>query len=280
MLFLSDQNNLTKRLGELRDSGGNSGAWVRAYRGKRKLSEDEISVDSYSSTIQLGLDHKVAPQWVIGAALSHTQGSSAVRHLQIRGSGENQSSGGAIYATWLGEAGDYADLIARYGRHQHEIRSRSSAGVIKKVDFDNKAYSLSAEYGKRLNLAQAFFIEPQIELSYGRFGEVSYRSDNTPVRQDRLTSLVGRAGVSLGRAIAESKIYARAGVVKEFDGKTTVRIGSRQERFDFGSTGVEIGAGANVKLGKKAYLYLDAEKSFRGKVTTSWQWNAGVRYDF
>ena len=28
------------------------------------------------------------------------------------------------------------------------------------------------------------------------------------------------------------------------------------------------------------YLYRDAEKSFRGKVATRWQWNAGVRYDF
>jgi outer membrane autotransporter protein len=38
--------------------------------------------------------------------------------------------------------------------------------------------------------------------------------------------------------------------------------------------------GASVRFGKRAHLYAEIEKSFAAKVTTAWQWNAGLWYDF
>ena len=90
--------------------------------------------------------------------------------------------------------------------------------------------------------------------------------------------------MSVGRALAgRGNLYARAAVSHEFDGKTDVRVvgdRERKEKLDFGGTGFEFGAGASVKLGKSTHLYADLEKSFGSKVTTTWQWNAGLWYDF
>jgi outer membrane autotransporter protein len=281
MLLLSDQNNLNKRLGALRDSGGKTGVWVRAHGSKREYSERDVDVSADFTTFQLGADHKLTPQWMLGVAVSHTRGTSDIRNHQVRGSGESRSTGGAVYGVWLGETGDYVDLIARYGSHRNEISAHASTGVTHRADFDNSAYSLGAEYGKRFALPNAFFVEPQVELIYGQLGSAAYHSGNVKVRQDALTSAVGRVGAALGRSFTGyGNVYLRAGVLHEFDGRANVRVGTRKEQLDFSGTGFEIGVGANLKFQKNVHLYVDVEKSSGSRITTNWQWNMGVRYDF
>ena len=54
------------------------------------------------------------------------------------------------------------DLIAKYSRLENEFEIGKAQG-----DYDTNGYSISAEYGKRLAQGNGFWIEPQVELTYG-----------------------------------------------------------------------------------------------------------------
>lgn len=53
------------------------------------------------------------------------------------------------------------DLIAKYSRMSTDFALNGMTG-----DYDNNAYSVSAEVGWHLKLGEAAFIEPQAELTY------------------------------------------------------------------------------------------------------------------
>jgi outer membrane autotransporter protein len=277
-----DQNNLTKRLGELRDSDGNNGIWARAYRGKRGYDNSGVAVANTSNTYQLGYDKNVSGSFFVGAALSYTQASGNVSDNLVKGNSENKNTGFAVYGTKLNDNGSYIDLIARYGKQNNKVTSYSTLGAANNAEYDSTSYSVSAELGKRIMLrATGYYFEPQLELSYGHIGEVEYVSGGAVnIKQNAINSLTVRAGFTLGKNIEEGNVYIRLHAVHEFSGKADINIGARTEKLDFSGTGYEIGIGANFRLKKNAHLYVDVEKSFSSAVKTTWQWNAGVRFEF
>ena len=98
---------------------------------------------------------------------------------------------------------------------------------------------MSAEYGKRFEQGNGFWIEPQVELTYGTVGAVDYTTGNgAKVRQEGMDSLVGRVGFSLGKDIKAGNIYARASYLYDFDGETrTVDVHVRSLRQKLGKAG-------------------------------------------
>ncbi len=68
----NELDDMNKRLGELRDSKGEHGVWVRMVRGEN----DYKSLNSQYNTYQLGYDEKLStdPHWTLGAAFSYTDG--------------------------------------------------------------------------------------------------------------------------------------------------------------------------------------------------------------
>ncbi|MBQ7884028.1 MAG: autotransporter outer membrane beta-barrel domain-containing protein, partial [Phascolarctobacterium sp.] len=150
------------------------------------------------------------------------------------------------------------------------------------ADYDANGYSLSAEFGKRIQQGKGLWIEPQVELTYGRVGSVDYVSENgVSVAQDSMDSLVGRIGFSLGKDIEKGNVYARASYLYDFDGETKATLNNDAVlKNDLGGGWWEVGVGANINLSKATYIYADVEKTFGGEVDTNWQWNLGVRYSF
>ncbi|WP_293729861.1 autotransporter outer membrane beta-barrel domain-containing protein, partial [uncultured Phascolarctobacterium sp.] len=279
MTWRQENNDMNKRLGELRDSAGEHGVWVRMTRGESKYGAQNIK-NQYNA-YQLGYDEKLSvdKNWTVGAALTYTDANSSFSG----GKGENKHKGIALYGSRLNDDGSFIDLIARYARLEHDFDVRGGAG---KGDFDTNGYSLSAEYGKRFTGKSGLWLEPQVELTYGRVSSANYVTDRgVMVRQDDMDSLVGRLGFALGQNLSKGKgnVYLRASYLYDFEGETDARFmnATQQQRGfeqDLGGGWWEVGVGANINLSEATHLYFDVEKTYGGNVATPWQWNAGVRW--
>ena len=276
MAWRAENNDMNKRLGELRDSKGEHGIWARMVRGEGTYE----SIKNQYNTYQLGYDEKLStnPNWTVGAALSYTEGESSFNG----GSGENKHTGFAVYGSYLNDDGSFIDLIAKYARLDHDFDVNGGAGS---GDYDTNGYSVSAEYGKRFTQDNGMWIEPQVELTYGKIGSANYTTDNgVSVRQDGMDSLVGRVGFALGKDFKQSNAYVRASYLYDFDGETDMTFSkngvTRGFEQDLGGGWWEVGVGTNINLSDATHLYMDVEKTYGGDVATPWQWNVGVRYSF
>ena len=278
MTWRQENNDMNKRLGELRDSKGEHGAWARMARGESKYGSQNVK--NQYNYYQVGYDEKLStnPNWTVGVALTRTEGTSTF----AAGSGENKHTGLAIYGSYLSDSGSFVDLIAKYARLDNEFKT-VGAGV-GDADYKENAYSLSAEYGKRFTGDNGFWIEPQVELTYGNVGSVDYLTNKGySVHKDSTDSLVGRLGFALGKNIKQGNVYVRASYLYDFDGESTVTMGgagTASFEQDLGGGWWEVGVGTNLNLSEATHLYFDVEKTCGGDVATPWQWNAGVRWSF
>ena len=278
MTWRAENNDMNKRLGELRDSKGEHGAWARMARGESKYGAQNVK--NQYNYYQVGYDEKLSvdPNWTVGVALTRTEGNSTF----AAGSGENKHTGVAVYGSYLNDNGSFIDLIAKYARMDNEYKT-IGAGV-GDADYKANGYSLSAEYGKRFTKDNGFWIEPQVELTYGTVGSVDYlTSKGYNVHQDSVDSLVARLGFSLGKDIKQGNVYVRASYLYDFDGETKATMsgaGTAPFEQDLGGGWWEVGVGTNLNLSDATHLYFDVEKTYGGNVATPWQWNAGVRWSF
>lgn len=276
MTWRQENNDMYKRLGELRDSKGQQGLWVRMVRGQIKYGVR--SMKNQYSYYQVGWDTKVGSNWTVGAAYSKTDGTTSF----YRGTADNDHDGAAIYGSYLADDGSFIDLIAKYTHIDTDYETFHGAGS---ASYDNDAFSVSAEYGKRFHGKGGLWIEPQAELTYGRVSAADFLTKNgVKVYSDSAGSLVGRLGMVLGRDIKAGHLYAKASYLYDFDGDTITNMTYKgaKERFsdDIGGGWWEVGIGANLNLNKATYLYIDAEKTCGGNVAAPWQWSLGVRYSF
>ena len=276
MTWRQENNDMYKRLGELRDSKGQQGLWVRMVRGQIKYGVR--SMKNQYSYYQVGWDTKVGSNWTVGAAYSKTDGTTSF----YRGTADNDHDGAAIYGSYLADDGSFIDLIAKYTHIDTDYETFHGAGS---ASYDNDAFSVSAEYGKRFHGKGGLWIEPQAELTYGRVSAADFLTKNgVKVYSDSAGSLVGRLGMVLGRDIKAGHLCAKASYLYDFDGDTITNMTYKgaKERFsdDIGGGWWEVGIGANLNLNKATYLYIDAEKTCGGNVAAPWQWSLGVRYSF
>lgn len=271
----AEMNDLTKRMGELRDSPDGIGTWVRLYGSEQEYGEQ--SVTQKSATVQVGADYAVG-DWVVGGAFSYTDGTTDYDG----GSGDTQAYGFAVYGTWMAENGMFVDLIGKYSRLESDFDIRNMSGEAK-----NNAFSMSAEFGWRFDLTNLVYVEPQAELTYGRIMGDDFRTSNdVKVAQDDYDSLIGRVGLRAGLKFPEKKgsIYARLSGVYDFQGESEASYSkdglTETYRNDLGGGWMEYAVGANFNLTDRTYTYVDLEKTTGGEVTEKWRWNVGVRHVF
>lgn len=280
MAWRAENDEMHQRMGELRSSNGEAGIWARMKRGESKYGDMDIK--NQYSTYQLGYDEKVGDSnWYIGGAISRTEGKSSF----ATGSGENQSTGFTVYGTYVADDGQYVDLSAKYARLDNEFDVFGRSGIESTGDYRNNGYAFSAEYGKRIEAGNDFWIEPQVQLTYGHLSSANYTtSRDVRVTQDAMDSVVGRLGFAAGKNIGAGNVYVKASYLYDFDGDTNVKmtdgINSAVYDQDLGGGWFEVGIGTNINLSETSHLYFDVEKTYGGDIETPWQWNAGVRFDF
>lgn len=275
MTWRQENNDMNKRLGEVRASEGNQGVWARMARGQSKYGQQGIK--NQYNYYQLGYDSKISDDWILGGAFTYTDGDSSYTN----GSGTNKHTGFAVYGSNLRDDGSFIDLIAKYAHMKNDFDVNGGVGS---GDYSTNGLSFSAEYGKRFH-QEGYWIEPQAELTYGRVSSADFMTKNgASVHQDSMDSLVGRLGFSLGKDIKQGNVYVRASYLYDFQGDTSVTMskGGAATTFktDLGGGWWEFGVGTNLDLGHDTHFYLDVETTAGGDVDTPWQWNAGVRYSF
>ena len=275
MTWRQENNDMNKRLGEIRDSQGEQGIWARMSRGEAKYGSQ--GVKNQYNYYQLGYDHKIADDWILGGAFTYTDGENNL----VGGCGTNKNTGFAVYGSNLRDDGSFIDLIAKYAHMKNDFDTIGGVGI---GEYSTNGYALSAEYGKRFQ-QDGFWIEPQAELTYGKVSSADFTtSEGAKVHQDSLDSLVGRLGFSLGKDVKAGNVYVRASYLYDFKGDVAMRMsnGVASDTYDqdLGGSWWEFGVGTNLNFGKDMHFYFDVERTEGGKVDTPWQWNAGVRLSF
>lgn len=272
-----EDSTLSQRLGELRESDGGQGIWVRMSRGEFEYDGEYKNQYNF---FQMGYDW-AAGSWHYGAAVSHNDGQTTYTH----GDGENRSTSLSLYGTWLGDKGHYADIVLKQGRLSNDFDIYTEAGHTS-GDYDAWGTSLSGEYGMKVDLDGGWYVTPQAQLTLMRIGGKDYTTNNgIKVNQDSLESAVGRVGFEVGKRISDSgSIYAKASLLHDFAGSADTYLSlnglTNSYHQDIGDTWCEAGIGFNYKTSENSYVYADVVKTFGGDVETPWQWNAGMRWTF
>lgn len=281
-----DHDQLLQRLGDLRQHGREEeGVWVRVKGGKLSRS-DQFEFENKYTQYELGYDQKLksTPAYTryAGISFSYLDGDSSYSS----GSGENKVKA-LNYGTQIGAKGHYLDLVLKYSQLDNDFKVFDTSGNKITGDYDQNGLSISAEYGRKNNLKNNWYIEPQAQLTFGRLRGTDYTTSNgIRVDQDGIDSFVGRIGFNIGKDINEkTNIYLKANLMHEFGGgynASMVDAGGTKARLDrdFDDTWFEYGLGAAVQTGKNNYFYVDVERSAGSDYKKDWQWNVGARWSF
>lgn len=275
-------NHLTKRLGDIRASESTIGAWARVYGGASEWgSNPEVDMDH--TTIQVGGDYRVSPNWIVGGAFSYTDSDAE----SSNGFADGKSYSLAAYATYLADNGSFLDMIARYGYLKNDITAGNMA-----LETKNNAFSLSVEGGHQFRFIEdRAYIEPQIELTYGFVsGDDADASNSVRIEQDDYQNLITRVGVRTGFDFPEKAgtIYATLSYSYDFlgdvdgtaSGQTEAGYESVALTEDLGGGWVTYGIGAQFRLGDNAFAYGELERTSGGDIDNPYLFNVGFRYNF
>ena len=281
-------DRLNKRLGEARYINGeeDQGMWVRLRHDRIGQSGDFRSMNTM---YELGYDEKQDcdnGERRVGFAVDYMRGSTT--YSDILGKGETKRYGLWLYDTWLGDKGHYADYVLKWGHlsNDFDIRDKESFERVT-GDYSNNVFSASAEYGRKKDLGNDWYIEPQAQLQLARVTGAEYTTttQDTKVNVDGINSLIGRAGFRLGKDMGErSTVYVKADLLHEFLGDQTITAtdatGSIRETFENKGTWYDVGFGFATAMGKNSYAFMDFEKSFGNDNDETYQINAGVQWTF
>lgn len=268
-------NDLNKRMGDLRDQPNAVGGWARIYGAELEYGQ----LTNKSASIQVGADYQIGA-WKLGGAFSYTSGSADYD----LGDSDNDTYTFGLYGTWMSENGLYLDVIGKYGRISNDFRVNGMTG-----SYDNNALSFSAEAGWHLVPCSYGFIEPQVELTYGRImGDTFTTSNQVQIDQDDFDSLIGRIGMRIGAMFPDNRgsIYFRVSGAYDFQGENSADVrllsgaSQRTIREDLGGAWLETAVGANFSFTDATNVYVDLERTNGGDVVENWRWNVGVRHVF
>lgn len=280
-------DRLNKRMGEMRYINGDEdqGMWVRLRHDRIGQSGDFRSMNTM---YELGYDVKQPTdngERRIGMAIDYMRGSTS--YDDIIGKGETKRYGLWLYDTWLGEKGHYVDYVAKWGHlsNDFDITAKTTGEDIN-GDYSNNVFSVSAEYGKKNDMGNGWYFEPQIQAQLARVTGAEYETtQGSKVSVDGINSLIGRAGFRIGKDMSQtSTVYLKADILHEFLGEQTVTAsdatGTLREDFDNKGTWYDVGFGFAAKTGNNSYAFIDFEKSFGNDNDETYQVNAGLQWAF
>ena len=288
-------DRLNKRLGEARyindDPEEDEGMWVR-------IRHDRIGKDdayrSQNTMYELGYDKKQDcdnGERRVGFAVDYMHGDTG--YTDIAGKGEIDRYGLWLYDTWMGDKGHYVDYVAKWGHLDNDFEVYTMRDSSQKVtgDYSNNVFSVSAEYGRKKDIGNDWYFEPQAQLQLARVTGADYTTNQgTKVSVDGINSLIGRAGFRIGKDFGEEKqstLYFKADVLHEFLGDQDVYVMDKSTdnkwagiSYENEGTWYDIGIGYAAMMSKSSYAFIDLEQSFGNDNDDTYQINAGVQWTF
>ncbi|WP_301962808.1 autotransporter outer membrane beta-barrel domain-containing protein, partial [uncultured Megasphaera sp.] len=277
-------DRLNKRMGEARYIDGDEGLWVRMRHDRIGKSD---AFRSMNTMMELGYDTRVNDredgEHRQGVAIDYMRGTADYKN--VAGEGDVRRGGIWFYDTWLGNKGHYTDYVLKFGRlsNDFELYTRTLGEKVT-GDYSNFVYSASAEYGRKKDLGNNWYIEPQAQIQYAHVTDADYTtSQDTHVQLDAIDSLIGRVGFRLGKDVGEkSTFYVKADVLHEFLGDQDIEsrdaTGLLSTTYENEGTWYDIGLGFSHQFSKGTYMYLDMEKSIGNDNEDTYQFNFGMNW--
>ena len=276
-------DRLNKRMGEARYIDGDEGLWVRMRHDRIGKSD---AFRSKNTMFELGYDRKVGDredgEHRQGVVFDYMRGTADYHN--VAGEGDVRRGGVWFYDTWLGNKGHYTDYVLKFGRLSNDFDIYSELGEKITGDYSNFVYSASAEYGRKKDLGNNWYIEPQAQIQYAHVTDADYTtSQDTHVQLDAIDSLIGRVGFRLGKDVGEkSTFYIKADVLHEFLGDQDIEArdatGLLSTTYENEGTWYDIGLGFSHQFSKGTYMYLDMEKSIGNDNEDTYQFNFGMNW--
>ncbi|AWX15087.1 hypothetical protein CEP48_02440 [Mergibacter septicus] len=301
-LLLANFGSVAQRLGDLRLAPQTEGAWVRIFGGTQSNSTG-LAPRTHYKTLQAGYDRLTnlfGKDTRIGVAVAYD--ASKIRDIKPLSGAKAKAVELAVYNSYVPAQGLYSDTVAKLSF----LRSQFNVG--KTIHVNNYAFSLSQELGYLVYLDQKqdWSLTPSYELGLGYINKSDFNYINSAnaannlygvtqhnVKKAASTVLRNRVGVTLDyRFNPEYLDRAYFSVFYEndsyFGGKT--RIHTQNEKLGVNANVSQkalrndgravLNFGINSTLNKNVGLYLDAQKSFGGKINTDFQLNGGLRFSF
>ncbi len=278
-------DRLNKRMGEARFLEGDDGLWVRLRHDRIGKSD---AFRSQNTMFEIGYDWKDEAQkdgtHYRGFAFDYMRGTAD--YTNVLGEGDVRRAGLWYHDTWMGDKGHYTDYVVKYGRLSNDFDIYSELGEKIKGDYDNDVWSVSAEYGRKKDLGNDWYIEPQAQLQYAYVTDASYTtSQGTKVSLDSIDSLIGRAGFRLGRDTDEANtVYFKADILHEFLGGQSIRAmdstGTLSTTYENEGTWYDVGFGFSHRMSEDKYMFLDVEKLFGNDNEDTYQVSIGLNMAF
>jgi outer membrane autotransporter protein len=284
-LYYAELGTLVQRLGELRLSQDEGGVWVRGIGKRLRMGEHySRAYEQNLDGVEIGADkaiHLDGARLYVGAMVGASE--SRIRFTESSRGHIDSTSVGA-YATYLRDDGWYLDNVIKYSHMDGDVKVPSNLGKPVKGDYKADAYGVSVEGGKRIDLQDQWFVEPQVQLSATHFEGPRYTSsDGLKVRASDTDSLQGRVGLRGGKEVQLDRdmrlqTYAVASYIDELAGNTHVRVNGEKLNNQLPGSRGELGAGAALQVSRQQKVSLEVDYAKGDHLEQPWAVTLGYRY--
>ena len=294
LLWRSENSDMLQRIGDVRLANEESGLWARYYGGKNSFDAKNTKYSTSFNAYQLGYDKQLDNNKLFGVAVSYNKGKNT---YEMGGHGDGKAVSLSVYGSWNSDKGHYADVIVKGGKLDNDYTVYNDMGHKLEGDYDTWGLSLSAEYGRRMQMQNGFYIDPSVQFTVGRVAGADYSAasdfldskglkKDMYVSQDAFTSAIGRIGLGMGKTTDKAMFYTKFALAHEFSGDFTTTFAAENEptsstAVDFGGTWFEWQLGGSMKVNDNSYVYATFEKKFGGDTgSNDWRLDAGLRWSF
>ncbi|STP12722.1 hypothetical glycine-rich autotransporter protein [Helicobacter mustelae] len=289
LVYLSSLDNLNKRMGELRDGVYNNNLWMRDFVGHS--TSKFFSVKNFYNNLQGGYDYGFAAEkgmHYVGVSFGY--GYNRLRAPLYDAIGTSMN--GAIYYTYIGDSGFYADTLVRYDYISINTKSNNV-----KTPPRGNVFTIKEELGYRLNFDEArrFWVDGNLALYGGFMTKVQMLQEIGMLEQDKLASsgsvsflMRGAVGMTFGYSLRtgsnQTDFRLGASYVGNYNaGKLILNvsgIATSTSEFFYNHMAL-VSFGINSMITENVRLYFEGQAGFLGKlINQDYLFNAGVRYSF
>lgn len=160
-------DTLRQRLGDIRYRNRREDRYDFWVRNRNGHFEGQ-GFDSRYNVFQAGVDTMPDEKSVYGPLVERGIAGPSYE----KGSGKNHTLAAALYGTWLGDRGDYTDVVAKIGRNDTTLHTYGPYADT--ASYRENEKSLSVEYGRTVPLGDhGYFVEPEVQFVWGYIGSTS-----------------------------------------------------------------------------------------------------------
>lgn len=269
-----EKNNMTKRLGEIRNLDGQTGYWARAYGG---LAKYENYKDKYLA-LSIGADKTPDNERFYGFLLGYL-------HQHTTKSVKSDSFSAGFYYSRLFNSGVFVDMVAKYIRTTTKINNDLSL-LIDDLKFATNNILASAELGYRYDTSEYLYLEPSFEVILGYAGKNDINTTNARLYKDANNIFDLKPQIYLGGKINDDFNYRLGGGAYIDLAKRNTKIGINNiidNVYTKTKTNTRFFTGALISYndGNDGRWSLEFEKSFNSKeIKQVYGINANYRLTF